>query len=941
MGWAASTRSQTIEMIVRECRREMDESADTDTSSVECGDVTVTVHQHGNGYLTVDLEPELILGGSIDEANARSVGPARWVRSAGTGLMKVRLDVPPGISAAALRRCVANALSRAGWRGRVANADAAAQRFRRDRSKVFRSLEQLGVDPAALPRMGGGMLVGYVGGLVGWQLTESVGGDSYSNDTYCHLSLVEDDERSVWLRVAGVIGSAEHGEVHEMSGEDGLFSVRHVFADLDRRDERRRRPVLAVADLALADVTPQRLRELVWSVVTYIEWQAGSSWGHGRDAVDGLIGEPDPASSEPLQLLDWTVPPPMLVPLMHGAARDRYEGDLERADRLLHEGFFDGDPVEDDTMDDFDLDDLREMFDQIDEHRYDGWVEGGEDEPPSEDSTDGSGATGTLHGGQPCRFGGSGSGLCSKCDEAMRRRGSVLIDRMAEVGVLSDLQRRELSSNVGQFAEAGRERQTAARLDVITSRFAPRIDFTSLDVDELKADLAVRTGRDNPAFDAGLRIIEMLVVEGRNDPVLLVGPAGLGKTMVAQAVAEVIGIRSQLVQLGSAAGRFVISGSDLEFRNAHCGAIATGLSQFGTPQFMVVFDEIEKLAGIAGDDLPDSAVLSLFDDQRSTYTDRFVGTEAAWQIDATDTVFIGTANEFARVSEPVRSRMDVVAMSAWTDEQKLALARRRMGEVAAELGIDQPFSDDELAAIVHGCPQAGVRELLRVLERCRSHLRRSGGSDRFDPLSLFEQVPATTVFRRLPVAAPAVGVVRSALMTPHGWQEIRCSATPNGSRWAGTVDVLGGDRDAFELHWVPAIEALLGVSVPPCTLHVEPVLNGSFKPAGLSIAMLAAVASAATGEAPRNDVVAPVRASPGGALEDVGFSAADLAGLSRLAFEQVVMAGEPAFGTVDARRTDLPMLSAATSLSAAIEAIIPAAFERVDVRDPQSTSGYL
>ncbi len=467
------------------------------------------------------------------------------------------------------------------------------------------------------------------------------------------------------------------------------------------------------------------------------------------------------------------------------------------------------------------------------------------------------------------------------------------------------------------------------------------LDLTQLDGPVLKKRLAERMGDDNPSYRTACLIVEMLVEEGLNDPVLLVGPPGLGKTFLASEVAAVLGLQHHSVPLGSAAGRHAISGSDVGFRNADRGAVIGGVAVLGTPQYVLGLDEIEKLAGHASDDYPLGALLAMLDDHRACFSDQFVGTEPGWQVDLTSTIVVATANDLAAIPEPLVSRCRVIEVHPWTAEEKLAFARRWATRTRDELGLDEPIGDDVLRFVVDACPHAGIRELDSALRRCQSMLAAGDGPEAIEPFKLFPPSPPTPVASRSLPAPSTAGVTRAVALGPKGWIELRCTATPNGTtRWAGNLDALAPDADTFVLHWVPMLHQSLGAVVPCCTLHLDPHPVGQHKPAGLPVAMLAAVASVVTGLAADHRVVAPLRADPTGRLVDLDLTPADLAGLVKLGVETIVLSSPIEGRGIEWQRADLPAVRVATTLAELLDVLVPglSAWQR---RSDHLVGGYL
>ncbi|XP_022231163.2 lon protease homolog, mitochondrial isoform X2 [Drosophila obscura] len=223
--------------------------------------------------------------------------------------------------------------------------------------------------------------------------------------------------------------------------------------------------------------------------------------------------------------------------------------------------------------------------------------------------------------------------------------------------------------------------------------------------------------------DIKKRILEFIAVsslKGTTQGKILCfhGPPGVGKTSIARSIARALNREYFRFSVGGMTDVAEIKGHRRTYVGAMPGKLIQCLKKTKAENPLVLIDEVDKIGkGYQGD--PSSALLELLDpEQNANFLDHYLDVP----IDLSRVLFICTANVIDTIPEPLRDRMELIEMSGYVAEEKVAIARQYLiPQAMNDCGLTDEttsISDNALSMLIRSyCRESGVRNLQKQIEK--------------------------------------------------------------------------------------------------------------------------------------------------------------------------------------------------------------------------------
>ena len=205
-------------------------------------------------------------------------------------------------------------------------------------------------------------------------------------------------------------------------------------------------------------------------------------------------------------------------------------------------------------------------------------------------------------------------------------------------------------------------------------------------------------------------------------PLIICGPPGCGKSHRAKVLAKMIGLPYERVDIPLATHGSGLSGEGGSYRNASLGIIAKGMLDTGACNYVLNGEELDKEEHIEEHASFSDQFLKVLDQDAGRFRDNRLG----FDIDASHIIYVFTANDKSKISQPMLDRCDVIELNAPSQSETDNIVR---GAVIPKImnnafrGSKITFSDEAIEFIVSSLwsvEGTSIRQYETLVSRCVS-----------------------------------------------------------------------------------------------------------------------------------------------------------------------------------------------------------------------------
>ena len=197
------------------------------------------------------------------------------------------------------------------------------------------------------------------------------------------------------------------------------------------------------------------------------------------------------------------------------------------------------------------------------------------------------------------------------------------------------------------------------------------------------------------------------------DPILLLGPPGIGKTAWACDFSELLGVPKLIIPLAGKSTAVGFRSSEAEYKNANPSPIMELLARHLIANPLIVLDEIDKIGSSKNHgNVQDSALHFMDPTSNNSLFDDFFKSE----VNMSKVMWICTANNINDITSPLLDRLDVLKVYSPNSNHAEIITENILGEIEKNI----PVSINEIVSYKNNLKEILLQVVSNGIEKNES-----------------------------------------------------------------------------------------------------------------------------------------------------------------------------------------------------------------------------
>jgi ATP-dependent Lon protease len=229
-------------------------------------------------------------------------------------------------------------------------------------------------------------------------------------------------------------------------------------------------------------------------------------------------------------------------------------------------------------------------------------------------------------------------------------------------------------------------------------------------------------------------------------PILLIGPPGVGKTRFLKELGKVLKTGLFTIDMSTITAGFVLSGNSSQWSDSKPGFVSNTIRQSEVANPLILVDEIDKVNGDRRHN-PTASFLSLLQDHSAIkFVDEFLGIP----FDCSHINWVASANYLDKIEPAILSRMNVIQVDLPSPEQTRPIVKSIFDELLAKNTWQDMFEPELGADVIDKLSSLAPRMIEQMLVKaCHNAFDRTDMKQKCVLIKDDIEVPQTQNKRRI------------------------------------------------------------------------------------------------------------------------------------------------------------------------------------------------